>query len=91
MSEKIIDVNLPIFIYSSNNSYEKVNCICGNLPLEGDVFYYTSKYSGRHSGVVKRCENSYIISINGTKYSNSDIEIKPKSVVRDEKINKLLK
>ena len=68
------------------------HCLCGNIPSSGDIFYYHSKYSKVPlEGIVSNVQNGYIRSKNGTHYNFEEITIKPKSVIRDEIINEILK
>ena len=68
------------------------HCLCGNIPSKGDIFYYQSKYSKVPlEGIVDVIYHDSIRSKNGTAYKFDEITIKPKSVIRDELINEILK
>jgi hypothetical protein len=72
------------------NKPTPTHCLCGNLPVNGDIFYYQSKYSKVIvEGIVTFVNNGYIRSKNGTLYNFDEITIKTKSELRDEKIRKL--
>lgn len=65
-------------------------CKCGNEPYVGAEFYYSSKYSKEPTiGIVSRVDLSVIISENGVPYHKSEIEVKPKHILREEKLNEL--
>lgn len=64
---------------------------CGRIPKVGDVFWYRSKYDDAIvEGVVKSCLGSKIVSTNNVQYDLGDIELKPISVIREEKLNDIL-
>ena len=66
------------------------HCLCGNIPSNGDIFYYHSKYSKvALEGIVDIIYNGYIRSKNGICYNFDEITIKPKSEIRDEILRKL--
>ena len=68
------------------------HCLCGNIPSSGDIFYYQSKYSKVPlEGIVDIIYHDSIRSKNGTAYRFDEITIKPKSVIRDEIINEILR
>ena len=68
------------------------HCLCGNIPSTGDIFYYQSKYSKVPlEGIVDIIYHDSIRSKNGTAYRFDEITIKPKSVIRDEIINEILR
>jgi hypothetical protein len=68
------------------------HCLCGNIPSKGDIFYYQSKYSKVPlEGIVDVIYHDSIRSKNGTAYKFDEITIKPKSVIRDELINEILR
>jgi hypothetical protein len=68
------------------------HCLCGNIPSSGDIFYYHSKYSKVPlEGIVSNVQNGYIRSKNGTHYKFEEITVKPKSEIRDELINEILR
>ena len=68
------------------------HCMCGNIPSSGDIFYYHSKYSKVPlEGIVDVIYHDSIRSKNGTAYKFDEITIKPKSVIRDEIINEILR
>lgn len=65
-------------------------CLCGSKPYPGDIFYYQSKYTLEPlAGEVAEVHYDTIRSKNGTSYKFSEIRIKPKYLIREEKINKL--
>lgn len=66
-------------------------CKCGTIPKVGDTFYYTSKYSGDIiEGVVGGIKDPrYISSTTGVSYGRSEVEIRPLSMIRDEKLTDL--
>lgn len=65
-------------------------CLCGSKPYPGDIFYYQSKYALEPlAGEVAEVHYDTIRSKNGTSYKFSEIRIKPKYLIREEKINKL--
>ena len=65
-------------------------CLCGSRPYPGDIFYYQSKYALEPlAGEVAEVHYDTIRSKNGTSYKFSEIRIKPKYLIREEKINKL--
>ena len=68
------------------------HCLCGNIPSKGDIFYYQSKYSKVPlEGIVDIIYHDSIRSKNGTGYKFDEITIKPKSEIRDELINEILR
>ena len=88
-------VTIPHFINLPNVSHnvppkERPFCICGTIPEPGDTFYYQSRYSDTElEGEVKTVNFDNIISKNGTSYSFREIRIKPKWIIREEKLNNL--
>jgi hypothetical protein len=80
------------FTSSTASSVPRVtHCLCGNIPSKGDIFYYQSKYSKVPlEGIVDIIYNDSIRSKNGTGYKFDEITIKPKSEIREEKLNEIL-
>ena len=79
----------PIFITHETNTPILV-CKCGNVPYEVAEFYYTSKYSKEPTiGTIASINETHIFSINGTTYRKDEIEVKPKHIAREEKLNEL--
>jgi hypothetical protein len=65
-------------------------CKCGNIPKVGIKFWYKSKYGAKIIGVIKTIHDTKsIISTNGAQYPNREIEVRPKEIVREEKLNTL--
>ena len=65
-------------------------CKCGNKPYISAEFYYKSKYNTEPTiGTIAKIYSSFIISTNGTKYAKYEIEVKPKHIAREEKLNDL--
>jgi hypothetical protein len=81
------------FTSSTTSSVPTVtHCLCGNIPSKGDIFYYQSKYSKVPlEGIVDVIYHDSIRSKNGTAYRFDEITIKPKSEIRDELINEILR
>lgn len=68
------------------------NCLCGNIPVKDEIFYYQSKYNKEPiEGIVDSIYDGSIRSKNGTSYGFNEIFIKTKSQIREEKINEILK
>jgi hypothetical protein len=79
----------PITIMHSNDS-EVLVCKCGNEPYPGAEFYYNSKYSKEPTiGIIRSVNKTHIISTNGTPYHKNEVEVKPKHIAREEKLNEL--
>jgi hypothetical protein len=77
-------------VKSFHTSEEIIVCKCGNEPYIGAEFYYKSKYCDETTiGTIAKVGKSYIDSNNGVRYNKSEIEIKPRHILRDEKLNKL--
>ena len=75
---------------TTNVPKEPQFCLCGSKPYPGDIFYYQSKYALEPlAGEVAEVHYDTIRSKNGTSYKFSEIRIKPKYLIREEKINKL--
>lgn len=65
-------------------------CLCGSTPSIGDTFYYKSTYMKEElEGEVSKVHYDSIVSKNGTPYKFSEIRVKPKWEIRQEKLNKL--
>ena len=65
-------------------------CRCGTKPAIGDEFWYRSKYGSEVRGRIGKIHSSTsIISTKGALYNNREIEIKPKDIIREEKLNEL--
>lgn len=82
-----------IKISISESSKEEVvdRCKCGTIPKVGDNFYYKSRYGKEYSkGVILEIRPSGIISENNNYYRKSEIEIKPKQIKREERLNTIL-
>jgi hypothetical protein len=68
-----------------------MHCLCGNIPLKGDIFYYQSRYNKFPlEGTVDIIYHDSIRSKNGVSYKFDEITIKPKFVIRDEILNEIL-
>jgi hypothetical protein len=79
----------PITIMHSND-IEVLVCKCGNEPYPGAEFYYTSKYSKEPTiGIIRSVNKTHIISTHGTPYHKNEVEVKPKHIAREEKLNEL--
>jgi len=79
----------PITI-SPNKIEPTLVCKCGNEPYVGAEFYYKSKYSIEPTiGIIARIDDTHILSTNGTPYKKEEIEVKPKHIAREEKLNEL--
>ena len=79
----------PITVIHSNDS-EVLVCKCGNAPYPGAEFYYKSKYSEETTiGIIRSVNKTHIISTNGTPYHKNEVEVKPKNIAREEKLNEL--
>lgn len=79
----------PITIMHSNDP-EILVCKCGNEPSVGDEFYYKSIYSKEPTiGIIARVDRTHIYSTNGTPYHKKEVEVKPKHIAREEKLNQL--
>ncbi len=88
MSINTVNIN-PITIIDSNDPVVLV-CKCGNEPYPSAEFYYTSKYSKEPTiGIIARVNKTHIYSTNGTPYHKNEIEVKPKHIAREEKLNEL--
>jgi len=82
--------SLPNITINTNVPKEPQFCLCGSKPYPGDIFYYQSKYALEPlAGEVAEVHYDTITSKNGTAYKFSEIRIKPKYLIREEKINKL--
>lgn len=82
--------SLPNVTINTNIPKEPQFCLCGSKPYPGDIFYYQSKYALEPlAGEVAEVHYDTIRSKNGTAYKFSEIRIKPKYLIREEKINKL--
>jgi predicted amidohydrolase len=78
----------PISITQSN--LEILVCKCGNKPYPSAKFYYKSRYSDEPTiGIIARVDKTHIYSTNGTPYHKNEIEVKPKHIAREEKLNEL--
>ena len=65
-------------------------CKCGNEPYPGIEFYYKSRYSEETTiGIIASVNKTHIFSTNGTPYHKKEVEVKPKNIVREEKLNEL--
>ena len=83
-----VNIN-PITIMHSNDP-EILVCKCGYEPSVGDEFYYKSIYSKEPTiGIIAKINNTHIISTNGTPYHKNEVEVKPKHIAREEKLNEL--
>jgi hypothetical protein len=79
----------PITTMHSNDP-EVLVCKCGNEPYPSAEFYYKSKYSDEPTiGIVARVDRTHIVSTNGTPYHKNEVEVKPKHIAREEKLNQL--
>ncbi len=79
----------PITTIHSNDP-EILVCKCGYEPHIGEEFHYKSKYSNENTiGIIARVDRTHIISNNGTPYHKNEIEVKPKHILREEKLNDL--
>lgn len=82
-------IPIPSSIPSSNNVTPSP-CKCGTIPKVGMTFYYKSKYFDNFVvGVILRIDGINIMSTTGSVYRNSEIEIKPVSIKRDELLTDL--
>lgn len=80
----------PITIIPGKTNEPVLLCKCGNEPYVGAEFYYKSKYSIEPTiGIIAIVNDSSITSTNGTPYHKSEIEVKPKHIAREEKLNDL--
>ncbi len=88
MAIKPANINSITIMHS--NDPEILVCKCGYEPSIGDEFYYKSIYSDEPTiGIVARVDKRYIYSKNGTRYRKNEIEVKPKHILREEKLNYL--
>lgn len=82
---------LPNLTINTTQPKEPQFCLCGNKPNVGDIFFYQSKYSIEpQSGEVAQVGYDTIKSKNGTTYRFSEIIVKPKYLIREEILNKIL-
>jgi hypothetical protein len=78
--------NKPTWYKVKPTKQEPIPCKCGNFPKVGDIFYYRSRY-GEVIGEVGSAGGNGIISTRGASYPNAEIELKPKDIIREEKLN----
>lgn len=65
-------------------------CKCGNVPKAGGQFWYKSKYSTDYLvGTIRSVEGRSIVSTTGVAYPKDDIELKPRSLIRMDRLKEL--